>query len=163
MLALIHATRKLPYYFQAYTVYVLIGYPLQSLLKRSDFTRWIAKWGTQLGAFDIRYKPRNLVKGQVLADFVAEFSTRYEGEMVCQVGCRPWKVFVDSASSAMRAITGIVIATPEGIWLEHSFRLGFRASNNEPEYEALLAGLRTILGMGAQEVEAYLDSRLVVN
>ena len=31
VLALVHATRKLPYYFQAYTVYVLIGYPLQSL------------------------------------------------------------------------------------------------------------------------------------
>ena len=70
---------------------------------------------------------------------------------------------MDSASSAMRASTGIVIATPEGIQLEHSFRLGFRASNNEAEYEALLAGLRTVLGMGAQEVEAYLDSRLVVN
>ena len=99
----------------------------------------------------------------MLADFVVEFSTRYKGEMVCQVGCRPWKVFVDSASSAMRASAGIVIATPEGIRLEHSFRLGFRASNNKAEYEALLAGLRTVLGMGAQEVKAYLDSRLVVN
>ena len=42
--------------------------------------------------------------------------------------------------------------------MEHSFRLGFRASNNEAEYEALLAGLRTILGMGAQDVEIYSDS-----
>ena len=99
----------------------------------------------------------------MLANFVVEFSTRYEGEMVCQVGCRPWKVFVDSASSAMRASAGIVIATLEGIRLEHSFRLGFRASNNKAKYEALLAGLRTVLGMGAQEVKAYLDSRLVVN
>ena len=47
--------------------------------------------------------------------------------------------------------------------LEHSFRLGFRASNNEAEYEALLAGLKTILGTGAQDVKAYSDSRLVVN
>ena len=38
VLALVHATRKLSYYFQAHTVYVLIEYPLQSLLKRSDFT-----------------------------------------------------------------------------------------------------------------------------
>ena len=43
----------------------------------------------------------------------------------------------------------IVIITPEGIRLEHSFRLGFRASNNEAEYEALLAGLKTVLGKGA--------------
>ena len=38
VLALVHATRKLPHYFQAHIVYVLTEYPLQSLLKRSDFT-----------------------------------------------------------------------------------------------------------------------------
>ena len=38
VLALVHATRKLPHNFQAHTVYVLTEYPLQSLLKRSDFT-----------------------------------------------------------------------------------------------------------------------------
>ena len=36
VLALVHATRKLPQYFQAHTVYVLTEYPLQSLLRRSD-------------------------------------------------------------------------------------------------------------------------------
>ena len=46
MLALVHATRKLPPYFQTHTVYVLTKYPLQSLLKKSDFTGQIAKWGT---------------------------------------------------------------------------------------------------------------------
>lgn len=43
VLALVHATRKLPHYFQAHTVYVITKYPLQSLLKRFDFTSWIAK------------------------------------------------------------------------------------------------------------------------
>jgi len=43
VLALVHATRKLPQYFQAHIVYVLTEYPLQSLLKRSDFTGRIAK------------------------------------------------------------------------------------------------------------------------
>ena len=76
VLALVHATRKLPQYFQAHTVFVLIEYPLQSLLKRSDFTGRIAKWETRLGFFNIRYRPRNIVKGQVLADFVAEFSPK---------------------------------------------------------------------------------------
>ena len=63
VLALVHATRKLPHYFQAHIVYVLTEYPLQSLLKRSDFTDRIAKWGTRLGSFDIRYKPRSSMKG----------------------------------------------------------------------------------------------------
>ena len=47
--------------------------------------------------------------------------------------------------------------------MEHSFRLGFRASNNEAEYETLLARLRAVLDFGAREVEVYLDSQLVVN
>ena len=83
--------------------------------------------------------------------------------MVCHVECRLWKVFIDGASSAAGAGAGIVIITPEGIRLEHSFRVGFRASNNEVEYEALLAGLRTVLGMAAQDVEVYSYSQLVVS
>ena len=75
----------------------------------------------------------------------------------------PWKVFVDNASNAIEAGAGIVIITLEGIMLKHSFRLKFMTSNNEAEYEALLARLRTILGMGARDVEIYSDSRLVVS
>ena len=63
VLALVHATRKLSHYFQAHTVYVLTEYPLQLLLKRSNFTGRVAKWGTQLGSFDVRYRPRSSVKG----------------------------------------------------------------------------------------------------
>ena len=43
VLALVHAMRKLSHYFQAHIVFVLIEYPLQSLLKRSDFMGRIAK------------------------------------------------------------------------------------------------------------------------
>ena len=85
VLALVHATRKLPHYFQAHTVYVLTEYPLQSLLKRSDFTGWIVMWGTRLGSFDIRYRPKSSIKGQVLTDFVVEFSPKRELETVCHV------------------------------------------------------------------------------
>ena len=103
------------------------------------------------------------MKGQVLADFVAKFSTKNDGKMVCRIKNHPWRVFVDGVSSAMEANAGIVIITPEGIRLEHSFRLRFKASNNEAKYEALLTGLRAVLGMGSRDVEVYLDSQLVVN
>ena len=43
VLAIVHATRKLPHYFQAHTVWVLIKHPLQSLLRRLDFIGRIAK------------------------------------------------------------------------------------------------------------------------
>ena len=78
------------------------------------------------------------MKGQVLTDFVVEFSPRKEMEVVCHMEVHLWKVFMDGVSSAMGAGVGIVIITPDGIRMEHSFRLDFRASNNEVEYEALL-------------------------
>ena len=158
VLALVHATRKSPHYFQAHTIYVLTEYPLQSLLKRFDFMGRIAKWGTQLDSSDIRYRPRNSMKGQVLANFVAEFSPMRDVEVICQMDIQTWRVFVDNTSSAIGAEAGIVIITPKGIRLEHSFKLGFRASNNEADNEALLAGLRAVLDLGAREVEIYSDS-----
>ena len=92
---------------------------------------------------------------------MVEFSPK--GEMVCQLEHRPWKVHVDGASNAKGSRARIVIITPEGILLEHSFRLGFNASNNEAEYEALLARLRAVSRLEARDVEVYSDSRLIVN
>ena len=74
ILAIMHATCKLPHYFQSHTIVVLTQLPLRSLLRSADYTGRIAKWGTILGAFDIKYMPCTSVKGQVLADLVAEFA-----------------------------------------------------------------------------------------
>ena len=74
ILAVVHATRKLPHYFQAHTVVVLTQLPLKSVLRSADYTGRIAKWGTILGAFDIEYMPRTSIKGQVLADLVDELA-----------------------------------------------------------------------------------------
>ena len=74
ILEVVHATRKLPHYFQAHTVVVLTQFPLKSILRSADYTRRIVKWGTILGAFDIKYIPHISVKSQVLTDLVAEFA-----------------------------------------------------------------------------------------
>ena len=78
--------------------------------------------------------------------------------MIFHMDVHPWKVFMDGVFSATRVGARIVIITSEGIRLEHSFRLGFRASNNEAEYEALIAELKAVLDVGAREVEIYSDS-----
>ena len=74
ILVVVHATRKLPHYFQAHTVVVLIQLPLKLVLRSTNYTGRIVKWGTILGAFDIKYMPRTSVKGQVLANLVAKFA-----------------------------------------------------------------------------------------
>ena len=63
ILAMLHGTRKLPHYFQSYTVIVLTQLQLRSLLRSVDYIGRIKKWGTILGAFDIKYMPRTFAKG----------------------------------------------------------------------------------------------------
>ena len=62
ILAMVHATRKLPHYFQAHTVVMLTQLPLMSILRSVDYTGRIAKWGTILGAFDIKHMPCTSIK-----------------------------------------------------------------------------------------------------
>ena len=112
ILAVVHATRKLPYYFQAHTVIVLTQLPLRALLQNVDYTGKVAKWAIILGAFDIKYMPRTFVRGQVLMDLVAEFAEsplEVEAEkrgmdgklvsMISQQGPLFWKVYVDGAAN----------------------------------------------------------------
>ena len=74
ILAVVHGTRKLPHYVQAHIIVVLTQLPLKAIHRSVDYMGRIAKWGTVLRAFDIKYMPRTSVKGQVLADLVAEFT-----------------------------------------------------------------------------------------
>ena len=63
ILVVVHATCKLPHYFQAHTVVVLTQFPLKALLRSADYTGQVAKWGTILEAFDIKYMPHTSIKG----------------------------------------------------------------------------------------------------
>ena len=63
VLAIVHATKKLPHYFQAHTIVVLTQLPLQALLRKSNYTGRIAKWGTKVGAYNVKYMPRIAIKG----------------------------------------------------------------------------------------------------
>ena len=111
-MAIIHATRKLPHYFQAHTVVILTQFPFKSILRSTDYTRRIAKWGTILGAFNIKYMSRTSVKGQVLVDLVAEFAefleeieVKWHGMDEKSVGListqdpSSWRVYMDGAAN----------------------------------------------------------------
>ena len=76
---------------------------------------------------------------------------------------RLWQVYVDGASNARGSKVRIVMISPKGLRLEKSLRLGFHTSNNEAEYEALTAGLKAVIKLGAEKVEIFSDSKLVVS
>ena len=57
---------------------------------------------------------------------------------------------------------GLVLISPEKLTIEKSLRLGFSATNNEAEYEALLAGVSMVQRMGGKAIKVFSDSKLVV-
>ena len=111
ILAVVLGTRKLPHYFQAHTI-VLTQLQLKAILRSADYTRRVAKFGTILGAFDIKYMPRTSIKGQVLTDLVAKFTEPPVEELkavenmdkrlvgtISKHGFSLWEVYVDGASN----------------------------------------------------------------
>ena len=135
----------------------------------------IAKWGTVLRVFDIKYMPHTSVKGQVLADLVAEFAEPPLKEMAATqsideklVGTislqEPlfYKVYVDGAANQSGSGVGLVLVSPKQITIEKSLRLGFSTTNNEVEYEVLLKGMSMVQRIGRKAVKMFSDSRLVV-
>ena len=57
---------------------------------------------------------------------------------------------------------GLVVVSLENIIIKKSLRLGFSATNNEAEYEALLVGMAMVQKMGGKSIEVFSDSRLVI-
>ncbi|KAI5337129.1 hypothetical protein L3X38_016398 [Prunus dulcis] len=74
-----------------------------------------------------------------------------------------WQLRIDGASNQKGAGAGVVITTPDGTLLEQAITLGFSASNNEAEYEALLAGLRLAKELAIKKLAIYSDSQLITN
>ena len=73
-----------------------------------------------------------------------------------------WKVYVDGAVNQKGSGVGLVLILPEKLVVEKSLRLGFLATNNEAEYEALLEGMSMVQRMGRKSATMFSDSRLVV-
>ena len=57
---------------------------------------------------------------------------------------------------------GLQLTSPTEERIEQAVRLGFSATNNESEYEAMIARLEIALAMGADSLSVQSDSQLVV-
>ena len=116
ILALVTTSRKLRPYFQAHTVEVLIEYPMKQILNKPETSRRLMKWAIELSEFDIRYKPRIVVKGQILADFIIEFTPAQSIEATQLALDLPiWKLSVDEAANAQGSGAELILTSPDKI------------------------------------------------
>ena len=113
-----------------------------------------------MSEFDIRYRPRTTINGQVVADFIAEF-THDEDKGAEESPL--WSIYTDGSSNRLTGGADIVLLSPEGDEIECMVHLDFPATNNESEYEALIAGLDLAKAAGAVRVVVHYDSQVITN
>ncbi|KAM1021756.1 hypothetical protein ACFX2A_043865 [Malus domestica] len=157
-LALVMSARKLRPYFQAHAIIVLTNHPLRQILQSPDTSRRMIKWAIALGEFDISYQPKPAEKGQAIA--VASLPS--EAQKI-ESTTPAWSLYVDGSSNQQGCGAGLVLTTPDKVAIEYALRFKFKASNNEAEYESLLAGLHLANHLGVKQIDIFSDSQLVVN
>ncbi|KAJ9545671.1 hypothetical protein OSB04_025378, partial [Centaurea solstitialis] len=169
LLGLVTAAKKLRHYFESHHIIVVTNYPLKIVLRKPELTGRLAKWSIYLSSFDLTYQPRTAIKSQALADFVAEFSPGIEEPSYDEISNvmihdnEPWTMHVDGASNARGSGLGVVLKSSHGGNMVYSVRCEFKTTNNEAEYEALIAGLDMAYNLGARWLHVQSDSLLVVN
>ena len=125
-----------------------------------DVARRLALWAIELSEFNIQYRPRTAIKGYVVADFIAEF-THKEDKGVEEFP--QWSVHTDGSSNRQVGGAGVVLLSPEGDVIECMIRLDFPTTNNEAEYEVLVAGLDLARAIRAISVVIYCGSQVITN
>ncbi|XP_038982200.1 uncharacterized protein LOC120110682 [Phoenix dactylifera] len=137
------------------------------ILQRSDRAGRIAKWAVELEKFDLEYRPRPTIKAQALADFIVECTLPDDPEHLHipteETPRPPWVLYVDGSSSSGGSGAGLILTSPNGVVAEQALRLEFPASNNEAEYEALIAGLKLARELKVEDLKVYSNSQLVVS
>ncbi|XP_019261758.1 PREDICTED: uncharacterized protein LOC109239622 [Nicotiana attenuata] len=172
-LALVFSIQKMKHYFQAHVVLLVSrANPIKFIISKPVLSDRLARWYLQFQQFEIVYVPQKAVKGQALADFLAdhpipnnwELSDELNDEdaMVIEIQ-PPWKMYFDGVAHREGAGTGIVFITSQGEVLTYSFTQTQRCSNNVVEYQALILGLEMAVDIKQLQLQVFGDSKLVIN
>ncbi|KAL0458507.1 UNVERIFIED_CONTAM: hypothetical protein Slati_0477900 [Sesamum latifolium] len=72
-LALFYAIKKLRHYFEAYSIRLISrADPVKFVMSRPVFSGILAKWSIVFNQYEIEYVPQKAIKGQALANFLAD-------------------------------------------------------------------------------------------
>ena len=148
---------------------VITTYPLKGILQKLELSSRLIKWAIELSEYDISNQPHTAIKSQALADFIADFAPSAQAKAnskLLAITTPPhssWTLSVDGSSNMSGARLGLVLIFPEGDIIQQAIKCDFKATNNEAEYEALIAGLMLAKDMGIQKLDVRSDSQLVVN
>jgi hypothetical protein len=108
--AVLLTARKHGHYFDDHKVIVVTGFLIGDILHNKEATGRIAKWACELGAHDIEFWPRTIVKTQALVDFVSEW-TKHQVPDSLKV-TEVWRMYFDGSLKLQGAGAEILFIAP---------------------------------------------------
>ncbi|KAG9453448.1 hypothetical protein H6P81_006352 [Aristolochia fimbriata] len=131
----------------------------------------LAKWALLLSEFEINFVPQRAIKGQALANFLANHLVLPEWELIEEFPDEeiflvevlpPWEMYFDGVARRNGAGAGVLVISPRRDLLPYSFVLTQNCSNNEVEYQAILLGFGMAVEIKLPQLNIYDDSALVI-
>jgi ribonuclease HI len=142
-------------------VTVVSSFPLGEIIQCREASGRIAKWAVELMGETISFAPRKAIQSPVLVDFLAEWvDTQLP---TAPIEAELWTMYFDGSLMKIGAGAGLLFISPLGKHVRYVLRLHFPASNNVVEYEALVNGLRIVVGLGVRRLDTRGDSQLVID
>ncbi|XP_075641919.1 uncharacterized protein LOC142613438 [Castanea sativa] len=139
--------------------------PVKYLLTRLQLSGRMAQWTILTSCLDIECIRPTAVKGQAVADMLAnflgtsDFSLPQQEIMVIEE--QEWSMYFDGLSTVQGGGIEVVLKSPRE---EHTFayKLHFPCANNAAEYEALLVRLKAARRLGIKSLKVFGDFELVI-
>ncbi|XP_068492222.1 uncharacterized protein [Phaseolus vulgaris] len=131
---------------------------IRKVLQKLDIAGRMIRWAVELSEFDVQYEPQGSIKGQVYVDFMVELSSK---DFQPNPNSFQWVLSVDGSSNQQGSRAGAILERPNGFLIKQDLKFTFKASNNQTEYEALIAGMLLAKELGAQSLLVKNDSLLV--
>jgi hypothetical protein len=155
------AARKLKHYFEEQPIMVVSTTLLSEIIGCKDATGRVPKWAIELAAHTIQYKPRTIIKSQIIEDFFADWGEHQY--LPPALDSTYWRMNFDGSKMLRGLGAGIILTSPKGDKLQYMLQMHFCASNNITEYEALVHGLKLAKEISIRRILCFGDSDLVVH
>ncbi|XP_050267844.1 uncharacterized protein LOC126712529 [Quercus robur] len=177
--ALAWASRKPQQYMLYYTTRLISRMdPIKYIFEKPALIGKICHWQMLLSEFDIVFMTRKVIKGQAIADYLADqllndpelSKSLFLNEDVMALELEPnsvepwrWKLYFDGAANSIGSGVGAVLVFPKGQQIPVSVMLNFDSTNNVTEYEACIVGRQVALEFSTYDLRVFRDSLLIIS
>ena len=152
--------------------------PIKYIFEKPAFTGKISSCQMLLSKFDIAFVMRKAIKGQAIADYLADqplndlefLESLFLDKDVLAKELEPsnvepwhWKLYFDEVANSIGNGVGAFLLSPKGQQIPVSVKLNFDCTNNVTEYEVCIVGLQFALEFGANDLSVFGDSLLIIS